>query len=75
MAPADFRPTNGKSVSVQGVVIEGRFGFLNPRAWKMMSGRVTFERAEMKPGAAVRGKVKLEIVKMAGGKPTRLTPK
>ncbi len=75
IAPADFRPTNGKSVSVQGVVIEGRFGFLNPRAWKMMSGRVTFETAEMKPGAAVRGKVKLEIVKMAGGKPTRLTPK
>ena len=75
MAPADFRPTNGKSVSVQGVVIEGRLGFLNPRAWKMMSGRVTFERAEMKPGAAVRGKVKLHIVKMAGGKPTRRAPK
>lgn len=75
LAPADFRPTNGKSVSVQGVIIEGRLGFLNPRAWKIMSGRATFERAEMKPDAAVRGEVKLNIVKMVRGKSTRLEAK
>ena len=77
MSPAleDFRPTKGKSVTVQGVLIEGKLGWLNPKAYKMASGQAKFELAEMKAGAVVRGEMEVKIVEMSGGETNRFRPK
>ncbi len=77
MSPSleDFRPGNGESVTIQGVLIEGTLGFLNPSAYKMASGQAKFELAEMKAGAVVRGELSLKIVEWAGGETDRFKPK
>ena len=58
-----FRPTDGKTVKVEGVMFEG-FAF---DAMQWMTGEASFEKASMKNGDPVVGRVSLAIVKMVGG--------
>ena len=67
LAGVDFRPTNGGSVVVQGILIEGAVGIFNPAGFKFLSGTTKFDAAEMAPGANVRGSLELQIFKMMGG--------
>lgn len=66
-SPADFKPTK-QPIYTQGILIEGKLGIFNPAGYKMLGGMLTLEAAEMKPGAAVKGSLELQIVTMAGGK-------
>ena len=58
-----FRPTDGETVKVEGVMFEG-FAF---DAMQWMTGEASFEKASMKNGDPVVGRVSLAIVKMVGG--------
>ena len=67
MDSSDFRPTIGDPFVAQGLLIEGKFGILNPAGYKFLSGTAKFEAAGREVGAAVRGSLDLKIVRLAGG--------
>ena len=66
-----FRPSHTKQVSVQGLMMEGAFGFLNPKTMRFLSGKMTLTQAERKAGAPVSGEMQLTLVKIKGGEPRK----
>ena len=72
IAVEDFRPTGEHGVMVQGDLIEGKLGFLNPKAMKMVSGLATLSAASTVDGETVAGEVSVEFALMRGGEPTKM---
>lgn len=64
---SDFRPTVGEPLPVMGVMVEGALGWLNPKAYRMLSGSMNLEVAGTEDGAPVRGRVKFGVAKIFGG--------
>ncbi len=62
-----FNAANSKPIPVQGALIEGMtFGF-GGGGMKMVGGSAELDQAEMKPGAPVQGRLKLNIFEMNFG--------
>ncbi len=61
-----FKPTEkDQTVQIGGIVIEGEFGKPDAEV-KMVSGRGTFSKAEMKEGSAVTGTIEVFITEPVG---------
>lgn len=68
---ANFQPSGNKETIVQGAFIEGnqsRRTIFSRSNRQSLAGHAQFEQATMKSGAPVSGKLKLQILKMTGGK-------
>ena len=58
-----FRPDSSTPVPVQGMLLQGS-GFFAIGGLRFVSGTATFDKAEMKRGAPVEGRVKLKVLHM-----------
>jgi hypothetical protein len=63
-----FHPTEGESVEIGGILLDGGIVAMLSGDLKMMGGKASFEKAAMKDGAIVKGRVELAIVQMSDGK-------
>ncbi len=63
----DFQPGNGGSVTVQGILFEGRLGWMGTKGITLVGGTAKLESAAMQSGAEVRGTLELEVAKLRGG--------
>lgn len=63
-----FHPTKQKPVEIGGMIIDGIFGAPGTKTI-MLGGTVTFEEAEMKDGAKIKGRMELTASELSDGEP------
>jgi len=70
MQPDQFHPTNGKTVSVGGMLVEG-FVLFNLARMKFAGGTASLENAAVEDGSPVKGQITVQIMQMTGGQPIK----
>ena len=73
MKADQFHPTDGKTVDVGGMLVDG-FVLFNLGRMKFAGGTASLEQAELKDGSPVKGEITVRIMQMTGGQPIKSRP-